>query len=173
MMSFYKNEYIVVDLETTGLSPNNGDEIIEIGVTEIKDDKIKLNYSRLIKPRGFISSTITNITNITNEMVSDAASIEDVLPKFREYIGERTLIAHNAKFDIKFLNHYLNKLNLDPITDYICTMEMLKKNKNYHGKNKKLANACDYYGIVNEQAHRADSDTLATAKLFFAIRNEI
>ena len=78
MMSFYKNEYIVVDLETTGLSPNNGDEIIEIGVTEIKDDKIKLNYSRLIKPRGFISSTITNITNITNEMVSDAASIEDV-----------------------------------------------------------------------------------------------
>ncbi len=64
-------------------------------------------------------------------------------------------------------------MNLDPIDNFICTMEMLKKNKEYKGKNKKLATACDYYGIKNENAHRADSDTLATAKLFLAIRSEI
>lgn len=172
-MNYFEDEYVVVDLETTGLSPYNGDEIIEIGVTEINNNNIKLNYSKLIKPRGIISSTITNITNITNEMVADAQSIEEVLPRFREYIGDRTMIAHNAKFDVGFLNHYLEKMNLEPITNYICTMEMLKKNKNYGGKNKKLATACDYYGIVNQNAHRADSDTLATAKLFLIIREEI
>ena len=172
-MNYFEDEYVVVDLETTGLSPYNGDEIIEIGVTEIQNDKIKLNYSKLIKPRGIISSTITTITNITNEMVENADSIENVLPRFREYIGNRTMIAHNAKFDVGFLNHYLEKMNLEPIHNYICTMEMLKKNRNYGGKNKKLATACDYYGIVNQNAHRADSDTLATAKLFLIIREQI
>lgn len=172
-MNYFEDEYVVVDLETTGLSPYNGDEIIEIGVTEIKKDNIKLNYSKLIKPRGIISSTITNITNISNEMVENAESIEKVLPRFRDYIGDRTMIAHNAKFDVGFLNHYLEKMNLEPIRNYICTMEMLKKDRSYGGKNKKLATACDYYGIVNENAHRADSDTLATAKLFLIIREQI
>ncbi len=172
-MNYFEDEYVVVDLETTGLSPYNGDEIIEIGVTEIKNDNIKLNYSKLIKPRGIISSTITNITNITNEMVENAETIEKVLPRFREYIGNRTMIAHNAKFDIAFLNHYLKKMDLEPINNYICTMEMLKKNRNYGGKNKKLETACNYYGIVNQNAHRADSDTLATAKLFLIIREEV
>ncbi len=172
-MNYFKEEYVVVDLETTGLSPYNGDEIIEIGVTEIKNNEIKLNYSKLVKPKGIISTRITNITNISNEMVENAETLEKVLPKFREYIGDRTIIAHNAKFDISFLNYYLDKMNLDPIDNFICTMEMLKKNKEYKGKNKKLATACDYYGIKNENAHRADSDTLATAKLFLAIRSEI
>ena len=154
-MEYFEDEYVVVDLETTGLSPFNGDEIIEIGVTEIRGDKIHRNYSRLVKPNGFIPSIITEITNITNEMVEDALPIEEVLPNFRKYIGNRTIIA---------------QMNLAPIDKYICTVEMLKKNKEYKGKNKKLQTACDYYGILNENAHRADSDTLATAKLFMKIR---
>ena len=172
-MGFFEEEYVVVDLETTGLSPFNGDEIIEIGVTEIKGDRIHRNYSRLIKPKGFIPSVITEITNITNDMVEDALTLEDVLPNPRKYIGDRTIIAHNAKFDVTFLNYYLEQMDLDPIDNYICTMEMLKKNKEYKGKNKKLQTACDYYGILNENAHRADSDTLATAKLFMKIRTSI
>ena len=172
-MDFFDDEYVVVDLETTGLSPFNGDEIIEIGVTEIKGNEILRNYSRLIKPIAFIPSHITEITNITNDMVEDALTIEDVLPKFRNYIGDRTIIAHNAKFDVGFLNFYLDKMGLKPIEKYICTIEMLKKNKDYKGKNKKLQTACDFYGILNENAHRADSDTLATAKLFMKIRMSI
>nr|WP_314277862.1 3'-5' exonuclease [uncultured Peptostreptococcus sp.] len=172
-MDFFDDEYVVVDLETTGLSPFNGDEIIEIGVTEIKGNEILRNYSRLIKPIAFIPSHITEITKITNDMVEDALTIEDVLPKFRNYIGDRTIIAHNAKFDVGFLNFYLDKMGLKPIEKYICTIEMLKKNKDYKGKNKKLQTACDFYGILNENAHRADSDTLATAKLFMKIRMSI
>ncbi|MBC8632434.1 3'-5' exonuclease [[Eubacterium] tenue] len=162
-------EYVVVDLETTGLDPYKGCEIIEIGVTEINNNKIGRNYSRLIKPNGIIPSLITDITNITNEMVENEKSLEEVLPKFRQYIGDKTIIAHNAKFDLKFLNYYLNKMGLEPINNYICTLELLKQNKEYKGKNKKLETACEYYNIENKNAHRADSDTLATAKLFLIL----
>ena len=162
-------EYIVVDLETTGLDPYKGCEIIEIGVTEINNNKIGRNYSRLIKPNGIIPSLITDITNISNEMVESEKSLEEVLPKFRQYIGDKTIIAHNAKFDLKFLNYYLNKMGLEPINNYICTLELLKQNKEYKGKNKKLETACEYYNIENKNAHRADSDTLATAKLFLIL----
>ena len=165
-------EYVVVDLETTGLDPYRGCEIIEIGITEIVDNKIIKNYSRLIKPKSIIPYFITNITNITNEMVKNEADIETVLPKFRDYIGDRTIIAHNAKFDLKFLNYYLKELNLEPIDKHICTLELLKNSKTYKGKNKKLETACDYYNIENKNAHRADSDTLATAKLFLKIKDD-
>lgn len=163
-------EYVVVDLETTGLDPYKGCEIIEIGITEIKNNEIIRNYSRFVKPTSDIPPFITDITNITNDMVKNEDPIEKVLPRFRKYIGDRTIIAHNAKFDLKFLNYYLDKLDLEPITNHICTLEMLKSNKDYKGKNKKLETACAYYGIENKNAHRADSDTLATAKLFLKIK---
>ena len=69
--------------------------------------------------------------------------------------------------------NYLEALNLEPITNYICTLEMLKQVKSYNGKNKKLETACSYYNIENKNAHRADSDTLATAKLFLTIKDKI
>lgn len=166
-------EYIVVDLETTGLDPYKGCEIIEIGITEIINGEIVKNYSRLIKPKNSIPNFITDITNIDNDMVKNEECIEVILPKFREYIGDRVIIAHNAKFDLKFLNYYLEKMNLNPITKYICTLELLKQNKSYKGKNKKLETACKYYNIENINAHRADSDTLATAKLFLKIKEEV
>ena len=71
-MEYFENEYVVVDLETTGLSPFNGDEIIEIGVTEIRGDNVGNNYSRFVKPKNPIPDLITNLTNITDEMVKDA-----------------------------------------------------------------------------------------------------
>lgn len=166
-------EYVVVDLETTGLDPYSGCEIIEIGITEIKDNQIVRNYSRLVKPNGIIPSLITEITGITNEMVEKEEGIETVLPRFRKFLGDRVMIAHNAKFDLKFLNYYLQKYNLETIDNHLCTMEMLKKCKSYKGKNKKLETACNYYNITNENAHRADSDTKATAELFLIIKDEV
>ena len=106
-------------------------------------------------------------------MVENEEGIEQVLPRFREYLGDKIMIAHNAKFELKFLNYYLEALNLEPITNYICTLEMLKQVKSYNGKNKKLETACSYYNIENKNAHRADSDTLATAKLFLTIKDKI
>ena len=152
MSKYTDDKYIVVDLETTGLDPFSGCEIIEIGI---------------------IPSHITGITSITNEMIENEQSLETVLPNFRKYVGDTTIIAHNAKFDLKFLNYYLDLLGLEPINNHICTLEMLKKCKSYKGKNKKLETACKYYNIVNEHAHRANSDTLATAKLFLTIKDDV
>ena len=166
-------EYVVVDLETTGLDPYKGCEIIEIGITEIHGDTIGRNYSRLIKPKNHIPYFITDITNISDDMVENEEGIETVLPRFRAYLGDKTMIAHNAKFDLKFLNYYLELLNLEPITNYICTLELLKQVQSYKGKNKKLETACAYYNIENKNAHRADSDTLATAKLFLILKDEL
>ena len=166
-------EYVVVDLETTGLDPYKGCEIIEIGITEIKNDEIVRNYSRLIKPKEIIPPFITELTGISNDMVDKEEGIETVLPRFRKFLGDRIMIAHNAKFDLKFLNYYLNQYNLEPIENHICTLEMLKRSKTYKGKNKKLETACNYYNIKNENAHRADSDTKATAELFLIIKDEI
>ena len=91
-MRYFEEEYVVVDLETTGLSPFNGNEIIEIGVTEIRGDNVGNNYSRFVKPKNPIPGLITNLTNITDEMVKDAPLIEEVLPKFREYIGDKIVV---------------------------------------------------------------------------------
>ena len=103
MSKYTDDKYIVVDLETTGLDPFSGCEIIEIGITEIVNNQIGRNYSRLIKPKGIIPSHITGITSITNEMVENEQSLETVLPNFRKYVGDTTIIAHNAKFDMGFL----------------------------------------------------------------------
>ena len=118
MNKYNDDKYIVVDLETTGLDPFSGCEIIEIGITEIVNNKIGRNYSRLVKPKGIIPSHITNITSITNDMVEDAESLETVLPNFRKYVGDTTIIAHNAKFDLKFLNYYLDLLGLEKINNH-------------------------------------------------------
>ena len=127
----------------------------------------------MVKPKGIIPSLITEITGITNDMVKNEEEIETVLPRFRKFLGDRVMIAHNAKFDLKFLNYYLQKYDLPIIENHLCTLEMLKKSKSYKGKNKKLETACNYYNIKNENAHRADSDTKATAELFLIIKDEI
>ena len=98
MSKYTDDKYIVVDLETTGLDPFSGCEIIEIGVTEIVNNQIGRNYSRLIKPKGIIPSHITGITSITNEMVENEQSLETVLQNFRKYVGDTTIIAHKFMF---------------------------------------------------------------------------
>lgn len=175
-------EYIVLDFETTGLSTKekivNGvvhypAEIIEIGITEIIDGKLGRDMSKFIKPKNLIPENITEITQITNEMVKNAKSIEEVLPAFRKYIGDKTVIAHNGnRYDIPLINYYLGKMNLPLITNHIDTIQLLKNTPSYTGANNKLGTACEFYGIKNVQAHRAYADTHATAQLFLKLEQE-
>lgn len=175
----------VIDLETTGYSPNIpkkypegtknsiksplGSEIIEIGLTELNNLKIGKNYSRLIKPKKGVPSNITELTHITNNMLVNEKYLEDVLPNFRKFIGNSLVIGHNVTFDLRFLNYYLKLMNLPLITKYICTKDMLKKTTSYEGENCKLGTAVDYYGLKLLNAHRAYADTNATAQLFLKL----
>lgn len=175
-------KYIVLDLETTGLQTKekivNGEikypaEIIEIGITEIVNNRITKNMSKFIKPKKGIPANITKITNIDNDMVKEAKSIDEVIVNFRKYIGNSTVITHNGKrFDIPLINYYLEKNNLPIITSVIDTLELLKKNPNYTGENNKLETACKFYNIKNIAAHRAYADTHATAQLFLKLSSE-
>ena len=95
------NNYVVFDIETTGLDPEF-DEIIEIGAVKIKDG-IKIDtFNSLIKPEYEIDEFITELTGITNEMVENAPSIDEVLPKFMDFIKDYIIIGHNVNFDINF-----------------------------------------------------------------------
>lgn len=177
-----KTNYKVVDLETTSLRTSekieNGQvvaypaEIIEIGVTDIDNLKVGKNYSRFVKPDNKIPKLITDLTGITNDMVKDAKKLKDVLANFRKFIGDDTVIAHNARYDITLINYYLEKFGLPKITKYICTLELLKKTPSYQGANNKLGTACEYYGIKNIKAHRAYADTYATAQLFLILTKQ-
>lgn len=174
---------LVLDLETTGFSPKSkygkgsidnplGAEIIEVGITEFHNLKIGKNYSRLIKPVKAVPSDIEELTHITNQMLTNQKSLREVLPPLRKFIGNNLIIGHNVTFDLRFLNYYLELMGLPLITNYVCTMNMLKtlnKLGKYNGENYKLGTAVDYYNIKLLNAHRAYADTYATACLFLKL----
>lgn len=95
---------IVLDFETTGLSPDHGDRAIEIGAVKLDKGRIVDRYQRLMNPRQRISGFIEDYTGITNTMLRKAPRCEDVMEEFSEFIGNANLVAHNATFDRKFLD---------------------------------------------------------------------
>ena len=102
---------IIFDIETSGLYiPFN--EIIEIGAVKIKNGLIIDEFASLVKPKRKLFKEITDITHITNEMLDEQLPIEEVLPKFKEFIDGSILVAHNAHFDTDFIYAELDKLNL-------------------------------------------------------------
>lgn len=96
------DNYIVIDLETTGLDPSY-DEIIEFAAVRVENGAIISEFQSLVKPSFPIDGFITELTGITNEMLSSAPSVDTVLPSFLDYVGQSTIVAHNANFDVNFL----------------------------------------------------------------------
>ena len=105
------NSLIVLDFETTGLSPNNGDRAIEIGAVKIEQGIISDKFQSLMNPGFRINSFIENYTGITNQMLSKAAPCDEVMDKFADFMGDDNLLAHNASFDQKFLDEELNNID--------------------------------------------------------------
>ena len=104
--------YVVFDLETTGFSSKN-DRIIEIGAVKIKDGVIIDNFSEFVNPRRPIPYKITELTGINDQMVRDAMIIEDVLPRFINFIGDSVIVAHNAPFDTGFIRKNCKDINIE------------------------------------------------------------
>ena len=102
-------DYVLLDLETTGLDPRR-DSIIEIGAVRVTGHEVMDQFSSLVRPPAPISSFITGLTGISNEMVADAGSIEAVLPGFMDFVGASLVMGHNVNFDVNFL--YENCLRL-------------------------------------------------------------
>lgn len=160
--------FVVFDLETTGLSPTL-DKIIEIAAFKIVNGVIKEVFSTFVNPGIPIPPKTTALTSITDADVENAPKIEDVLPDFQKFADGAILVGHNiAGFDIPFINNAGKPLHIRFNHPYEDTFP-LSKTYLKGLKNNQLGTVASYFGIVNEHAHRADSDTLANAKVFLKL----
>ena len=119
----FEGEYVAFDLETTGLDPE-ADHIIEIGAVRMCDGKELSRYQTFVQPHRVLDRKIVELTGITDEMLRDAPDIEAVLPEFLEFIGDRPLVAHNAKFDTAFLQNACKRLSLPYTYTSIDTLSL-------------------------------------------------
>lgn len=156
--------YCVLDLETTGFSPVT-EKITEIGIMKIKDGKVVDKFSTFVNPKKPIPPRVIQVTNITDDMVRDAETIDKVFPKMLEFIEGCVLVAHNAEFDINFLKHNARVLGYDFDFTYVDTLplaqEIFPEYKSY-----KLGRIAKNLGIKVEVAHRALDDVDTTVKVF-------
>ncbi len=158
------SEYVVFDIETTGLSPRFN-KIIEIGAVRIKDGKITDRYSQFVNPEVPIPYSITKLTSINDTMVLEAPTIEQVLPEFLEYVGDAILVAHNASFDTSFIREFAKRQGLPFDYTIVDTMTLAHILIPELGKYT-LDRLCKQFAVSLEHHHRACDDADATAQIF-------
>ena len=156
--------YIVFDIETTGFSAIK-DKIIEIGAVKVKDGAIVEKFSTFVNPKRPIPFEITQLTSITDEMVLDAPDIETVLPEFLEFVGDGVLVAHNAGFDVGFIEQNCRYQEIEPDFVSVDTVALARVLLPTLSKYK-LNIVAKALGISLENHHRAVDDAGATAEIF-------
>jgi len=164
---------IVLDFETTGLSPGYGDRAIEIGAVLIEGDVIVDRFQSLMNPGFRISTFIEAYTGISNEMVEAAPPCEEVMKRFAEFIGWHPLVAHNASFDKRVLDAELGYIGRARKNSMACSM-LAARRVFPHAPNHQLCTLVRYCGIYNDGTfHRALADAEMTGRLWIAMMDEI
>ncbi len=159
------DNYVLVDIETTGLSPRT-DEIIEIGAIKVKENKIVDTFDTLLKIDRKLSYFITNLTGITNEMLEEGEEQEEALEEFVNFAGKEIIMGHNVNFDINFiydkcqsyLDYYLSN-------DFVDTMR-IAKHILPNVRNYKLGTLADYFDVDYRNAHRGLTDVEITYEVY-------
>jgi DNA polymerase III epsilon subunit family exonuclease len=157
-----QKNFIAVDLETTGLSPQYN-EIIEIGAIKYINATPVAKFNRLVKPQKYIPSRITKLTGISNKMVANAPPIEVVLPQFLQFIERYHLVIHNAPFDMGFLLANTRAKITNPVID---TVQACRRYFNF--PDNKLKTVCSELKIINKTHHRALNDCYAVGQVYLA-----
>ncbi|MBQ8624302.1 MAG: exonuclease [Oscillospiraceae bacterium] len=167
----FVDDYTVIDLETTGLSPQY-DEIIEFAAIRVRGGIVSETMQFLIKPEYEIDGFITELTGITNEMLADAPNIKEVLPAIKDFIGDDVLVGHNVSFDVNFLYDNFSK-EADYLfrNDYIDTVRISRilLPKLPHHRLKDITKAL---GVGARNMHRALSDCEVTRACFESLRSK-
>ena len=156
--------YCVLDLETTGFSAKT-EKITEVGIMKVKNGEVIDEFSCFVNPEKHIPERVTEVTNITDEMVKDAKTIEQVFPEILDFIEDSVLVAHNAPFDMGFLKQNAKVLGYEFDYTYIDTLS-LAKDLFPDYKKYKLGKIAENLGIKVEVAHRALDDVDTTVKVF-------
>ncbi len=157
-------QYCVLDIETTGLSFRT-EKITELGAVKYKNGEIVEEFECFVNPEKPIPYEVVKVTNITDDMVKDADTIENILPKFLDFIGDSVIVAHNADFDVGFIKYNAEKIGYKLENTYIDTLR-LAKDLFPDYKKYKLGIIAEKLGIKVDVAHRALDDVMTLTKVF-------
>ena len=162
------NTYVVFDTETTGFNAGGADQMIEIGAVKIKDGEIIGRFDELIDPKRHIPDKITELTCITDDMVRGKKSEEEVTKMFLEWTGNLPMVAHNAKFDISFIEMAMRKYNLGEFQNTVIDTLELSRTLDQGFSRHSLSALVKRYDVPWEEDahHRADYDAEGTAYVF-------
>lgn len=165
------NDYTVVDLETCGLYGEERKKIIEISALRFRDDKLTETFSTLINPEIHIPNKVTLKNNITDEMVSDAPVIKDILPKFIDFIGNDILIGHNIEaFDYKIISELSKELlGISVSNSYIDTYRLAQRCLP-ELPNHKLETLAQHLELSIDGMHRSEYDCTVTQQLYLSLK---
>ena len=161
-------EFVAIDIETTGLMPAR-DEIIQIAAFRFKGNEVVDSYVSFVKPKGKVPKFIEQLTHISPEELKLSPPLKEVLKEFCDFIGNTPLVGHNINFDLSFINQSLVENGSFPLINVFWdTMEIARMYLPFTTDHK-LSTMVSFFGIKLDNAHRADSDALATGYLFNAL----
>ena len=164
---------VILDFETTGLSPTTGDRAIEIGAVKLVDGEVVAQFQQLMNPGMRVSNFIEDYTGISNDMLSDAPDCETVMDEFLDFLGDDNLVAHNASFDQRFLDAEVSRINRRYPGQFACSM-LAARRIYQHAPDHKLGTLVQYANLDGDgQFHRALYDAQMTAKVWIAMLDEL
>lgn len=157
---------VVLDFETSGLSPTNGDRAIEIGAVLLENGVITARYQSLINPGFRINNFIASYTGISNDMLSPAPASRLVMAELATFLGDHNVVAHNASFDKRFLDAEFGRIGHRHRGEFVCSM-LVARRLYPHAHNHKLGTLVGLNDIANDGTfHRALADAEMTARLW-------
>ena len=169
-MNIKLTEFVIFDVETTGLSPLEGDRIVEIAAVKVKGSMVVDKFYSLVNPQRSMPSQATLINNITEDMLITAPVAADILPQMIHFIGGACVAGHNVRFDLNFLCYELALIGrrLNDRTPAVDTLKMARDLLPYLS-NHKLAYLARSLGVVVDQTHRAMADVELTVAVFLRL----
>ena len=171
--AFAETDFVVFDLETTG-AKTPPCRVTEIGAYRVRNGRITAEFQTLVNPETPIPAFISQLTGISNQMVKKAPKFREVAADFLDFIGDSILVAHNAHFDMRFLNHEIGRIHEDyrVANPHLCTVKISRRVLP-HIENHRLNTVADHYSIALVNHHRAGDDARATAHIFVNLLEEL
>jgi len=167
------NPLAFIDFETTGLSPEGGDRVIEVGIAVLDGGRIVDRYQSFINPGRRIPYEVVSLTGIDDSMVRNAPDAQRVMTDVVGFVGDMPLVAHNASFDKRFMDCELERIRLRRANEFICSLRVARR-LYPSAMNHKLATLVRLTGVQPaEQYHRALGDAEMTAGLWTRMVNDI
>jgi len=165
--------YAVIDFETNGLMPEQGGRALEIGVVLVEGNEIVDRWQSLMNPGGRVPPFITGLTGITTEMVRAAPPPDRVMAQAKAFVGDATLVAHNASFDRRFWCEELGRIGVRAGQQFLCTVLIARRLYPW-APNHKLATLVELHRIVAQgRHHRALADADMTAQLWLRMQRDL